>query len=64
MVMGGTHLSPVAEAQVTQTIADLHTFDIERIGVSHCTGPKVAARMAIEFGDRFFFCSVGKVVEA
>ena len=63
-VMGGTHLGPVSEAQVTQTIAALHDFDIGRIGVSHCTGQKVAARMAREFGDRFFFCSVGTVVEA
>jgi 7,8-dihydropterin-6-yl-methyl-4-(beta-D-ribofuranosyl)aminobenzene 5'-phosphate synthase len=63
-VMGGTHLGPVGEAQVEQTIASLHDFDIGRIGVSHCTGQKVAARMAHEFGDRFFFCSVGTVVEA
>jgi 7,8-dihydropterin-6-yl-methyl-4-(beta-D-ribofuranosyl)aminobenzene 5'-phosphate synthase len=63
-VMGGTHLGSVSEAQVTQTIAALHGFDIVRIGASHCTGPKVAARMAGEFGDRFFFCSVGTVVEA
>jgi hypothetical protein len=47
---------------VAQTNAALHTFDSERIGVSHCTGPRVAARMASEFGDRFS-CSVGIVVE-
>ncbi|MEZ4523493.1 MAG: MBL fold metallo-hydrolase [Thermomicrobiales bacterium] len=62
-IMGGTHLGPVSEEQVDGTIAALHEFDIGRIGVSHCTGPKVAARMAREFGDRFFFCSVGTVVE-
>lgn len=63
-VMGGTHLGPVGAEQVEQTLAALHEFDIGRIGVSHCTGQKVAARMAHEFGDRFFFCSVGTVVEA
>jgi 7,8-dihydropterin-6-yl-methyl-4-(beta-D-ribofuranosyl)aminobenzene 5'-phosphate synthase len=63
-VMGGTHLGPVSEAQVEQTLAALHEFDIGRIGVSHCTGQKVAARMAREFGDRIVFCSVGTVVEA
>lgn len=62
-VMGGTHLGPVGQEQVDQTIAALHELDIQHIGVSHCTGPKVAARMAREFGDRFFFCSVGTVVE-
>ncbi len=62
-VMGGTHLGPVGQEQVDRTIAALREFDIAHIGVSHCTGPKVAARMANEFGDRFFFCSVGTVVE-
>jgi 7,8-dihydropterin-6-yl-methyl-4-(beta-D-ribofuranosyl)aminobenzene 5'-phosphate synthase len=63
-IMGGTHLGPVGDEQVERTIEALHEFDIQRIGVSHCTGPKVAARMAHEFGDRFFFCSVGTVAEA
>lgn len=62
-LMGGTHLGPVSDEQVDGTIAALYEFDIGRIGVSHCTGPQVAARMASEFGDRFFFCSVGAVVE-
>ncbi|MDQ3222414.1 MAG: MBL fold metallo-hydrolase [Gemmatimonadota bacterium] len=62
-VMGGTHLGFAGEEQVAQTLATLHDFDIGRIGVSHCTGPKVAARMAREFGDRFFFSSVGTVAE-
>ena len=62
-IMGGTHLGPVGADQINQTIAALHEFDISRIGVSHCTGQKVAARLAHEFGDRFFFCSVGATVE-
>lgn len=63
-IMGGTHLGPVTAEQVDGTIAALHDLDIGRIGVSHCTGPKVSARLAYEFGERFFFCSVGTVVEA
>jgi 7,8-dihydropterin-6-yl-methyl-4-(beta-D-ribofuranosyl)aminobenzene 5'-phosphate synthase len=63
-VMGGTHLGPVGAEQVDWTLAALHEFDIGRIAVSHCTGQKVAARMAREFGDRFVFCSVGTVLEA
>lgn len=63
-IMGGTHLGPVSEEQVAGTIAALHEFDIARIGVSHCTGPTVAARLAREFGERFFYCNVGAVVEA
>ncbi len=62
-IMGGTHLGPVGQEQVDETISALHEFDIARIGVSHCTGQKVSARLAQEFGDRFFFCGVGAVVE-
>ena len=62
-IMGGTHLGPVGQKQVDETISALHEFDIARIGVSHCTGQRVSARLAHEFGERFFFCSVGAVVE-
>jgi 7,8-dihydropterin-6-yl-methyl-4-(beta-D-ribofuranosyl)aminobenzene 5'-phosphate synthase len=63
-VIGGTHLGPVSDEQREKSIAALKAFDIERIGVSHCTGLKTAARLSSEFGDRFFFCNVGTVVEA
>jgi 7,8-dihydropterin-6-yl-methyl-4-(beta-D-ribofuranosyl)aminobenzene 5'-phosphate synthase len=63
-VIGGTHLGPVSEEQRNKSIEALKGFDIERIGVSHCTGLKTACRLAVEFGDRFFFCNVGTTVEA
>ncbi len=62
-VIGGTHLGPADEGRVTRTVEALLEFDIKRIGVSHCTGPKAAAQMAQAFGDRFFFCHVGTEVE-
>jgi 7,8-dihydropterin-6-yl-methyl-4-(beta-D-ribofuranosyl)aminobenzene 5'-phosphate synthase len=62
-IIGGTHLGGVPADQVEQTISALREFDIGRIGVSHCTGQKIAARLLNEFDDRFFFCSVGTVVE-
>ena len=62
-VIGGTHLGPTEEEQIARSIEALHEFDIGRIGVSHCTGQKTAARMAGEFGERFFFCSVGTKVQ-
>jgi 7,8-dihydropterin-6-yl-methyl-4-(beta-D-ribofuranosyl)aminobenzene 5'-phosphate synthase len=62
-VMGGTHLAVTGEEQVAQTIAALRQFDIARLAVSHCTGPKVAARMAQVFGERFVFGSLGTVLE-
>lgn len=62
-VIGGTHLGPVSDEQREKSIAALRAFDIERIGVSHCTGLKTATRLAAEFGERFFFCNVGTEVE-
>jgi 7,8-dihydropterin-6-yl-methyl-4-(beta-D-ribofuranosyl)aminobenzene 5'-phosphate synthase len=63
-VIGGTHLGPATEEQQEKSIADLKAFGIERLGVSHCTGLKMANRLAQEYGDRFFFCNVGTVVKA
>jgi len=63
-VIGGTHLGPVSDEQREKSIEALRAFDIERIGVSHCTGLKTAALLAQAFGDRFFFCNVGAEVEA
>ena len=63
-VFGGTHLDRASEETKSRTIAALKKFDIEKIGTSHCTGLETAARLSREFGDRFFFCNVGTVVEA
>ena len=62
-VIGGTHLGPVSDEQREKSIDALKAFDIERLGVSHCTGQKTASLLAGEFGERFFFCNVGTVVE-
>jgi 7,8-dihydropterin-6-yl-methyl-4-(beta-D-ribofuranosyl)aminobenzene 5'-phosphate synthase len=62
-VIGGTHLGPVSDRQRDKSIAALKEFNIERLGVSHCTGQKTASLLAGEFGERFFFCNVGTVVE-
>jgi 7,8-dihydropterin-6-yl-methyl-4-(beta-D-ribofuranosyl)aminobenzene 5'-phosphate synthase len=62
-VIGGTHLGPVGDAQRDKSIDALKAFDIERLGVSHCTGQKTASLLAAQFGERFFFCNVGTAVE-
>jgi len=63
-VIGGTHLGPVSPEQREKSITALKAFDIERLGVSHCTGLPALLRLAQEFKERFFFCNVGTVVEA
>lgn len=62
-IIGGTHLGPADEETREQSIESLKEFDIERIGVSHCTGLEVSARLSQEFKDRFFYCNVGTMVE-
>ncbi|MEI5909552.1 MBL fold metallo-hydrolase [Bacillus spongiae] len=61
-VIGGTHLWTVSEDQKERSIKGLKEFELERLGVSHCTGFEVSMRLAREFGDKFFHCNVGTVV--
>ncbi|MGI6486135.1 MAG: MBL fold metallo-hydrolase [Thermoanaerobacterales bacterium] len=62
-IIGGTHLGAVSEEQLEQSVKTLKQFDINKIGVSHCTGLKASILLAQEFGEKFFFCNVGTVVE-
>ena len=62
-IFGGTHLGPADEEAKTKSISALKEFDIEKIGTSHCTGLETSLRVFQEFGERFFFCNVGTVIE-
>jgi 7,8-dihydropterin-6-yl-methyl-4-(beta-D-ribofuranosyl)aminobenzene 5'-phosphate synthase len=55
MVIGGCHLINSPVERVYRTIAALKELDVQKIGVSHCTGQEAAAIMAQELGDRFFY---------
>ena len=62
-IVGGTHLGFLTDDQLDKTIADLKNFDFKQLGASHCTGPKAAARLLQEIGDRFFFANAGTSLE-
>ena len=62
-ILGGTHLDFLAPEQLEGSIKSLKKMEIEKIGVSHCTGMKAAFRLHQEFGDRFFYGCVGSVLE-
>lgn len=62
-VVGGTHLAFASEIQLEETIKALKNYNIQKIGVSHCTGMKASMKLAGEFGDRFFFNHAGNVIE-
>jgi 7,8-dihydropterin-6-yl-methyl-4-(beta-D-ribofuranosyl)aminobenzene 5'-phosphate synthase len=59
MVIGGCHLMSASEERVYLTIAALKELDVQKIGVSHCTGQESSAIMAHELGDHFFFNNAG-----
>ena len=58
-VVGGTHLMFHDESQFRQTLQRLADYRLARLGAAHCTGLPQAARLAAQFGERFFFASVG-----
>lgn len=62
-VLGGIHLFRAPREQVDQTIAELKSFRIKRLGVSHCTGLEASCRLRQEMGDIFFFNNAGTKLE-
>jgi 7,8-dihydropterin-6-yl-methyl-4-(beta-D-ribofuranosyl)aminobenzene 5'-phosphate synthase len=63
MVVGGTHLINTSEHQMESTISELKRLNIQKIGVSHCTGAVSAAKLAAAFGnDVFFYNNAGNVI--
>ncbi len=62
-VIGGTHLGFSQPDQFDQTLAAIERFDIQKIGVSHCTGLEKAAVLHARLGERFFFGCVGAELE-
>jgi 7,8-dihydropterin-6-yl-methyl-4-(beta-D-ribofuranosyl)aminobenzene 5'-phosphate synthase len=62
MIIGGTHLGFLSDAQVAKSIVCLRSFGIEKIGVSHCTGNRAALALMTAFREKFFFANAGTVI--
>ena len=62
-IIGGTHLGFSSDEQFKETLKVIDRYQIERIGVSHCTGLPKAAMLHAHLGERFFFGNVGTVLE-
>ena len=63
MVIGGTHLWSVSKDQKEKSLEALTSMGIDRLGVSHCTGFEMSMRLSQLFGEKFFNCNVGTVIE-
>ncbi len=63
-IIGGTHLGFSTDEQFEETLKVIDRYRIDRIGVSHCTGLVRASMLHARLKDRFFFGTVGSVIEA
>ena len=62
-ILGGLHLGKAPNAKLAKIIEHLRGFDLNMVGVGHCTGPRAFLALANEFKDRAFLNTVGSVVE-
>jgi 7,8-dihydropterin-6-yl-methyl-4-(beta-D-ribofuranosyl)aminobenzene 5'-phosphate synthase len=62
-ILGGTHLGFSSDEQFDETLKVLDQYQIEQIGVSHCTGLPKASLLHAKLKKRFFFGSVGASLE-
>ncbi len=62
-VIGGTHLGFSEEEQFTETLKAIGRYNIEKLGVSHCTGLDKAARLYARMPEHFFFACVGATLK-
>jgi len=62
-VLGGCHLIGATGERIRLTIAALRELEVQRVGISHCTGLPAAAIMAHEFSDSFFFNNAGTQID-
>ncbi len=62
-VLGGTHLGFADPKQMNATLEIIKNYKIEKVGASHCTGLANSATLFNHLKDKFFFASVGQVLE-
>ena len=63
-VIGGTHLGFSTDQQFEETLKVIDNYNIRHIGVSHCTGLEKASLLHARLGERFFFGTVGAVLDS
>ena len=62
-ILGGTHLGFSSEEQFNETMKVLDQYQIEKLGVSHCTGLEKSAQIYARMPERFSFGCVGASLE-
>lgn len=62
-VLGGTHLIEADAARIQDTIEAFNQMDIEKIGLSHCTGQLAIDTFKVQIPDKAFYNSTGTVIK-
>ncbi|MBD3184249.1 MBL fold metallo-hydrolase [Candidatus Poribacteria bacterium] len=63
MVIGGIHLIDASKGRIDKTIQELDKFNIDKMGLCHCTGKLATIRLYEHFGGKVFFNHVGTNLE-
>lgn len=58
-VTGGMHLLNASPERIECTIEAIRRYDVQEIGLAHCTGDNAMERLRDAFLDKCFECSVG-----
>lgn len=61
-IIGGTHLVHADDERIRQTIESFKKLDIQRFGISHCTGENAMHQIKEAFGDKYFHNTTGTVL--
>ncbi len=62
-LLGGTHLWAADEEKLQKTKQALMEFNLQAIGLSHCSGENAFLYFSKTFGDKVFLNSAGSVIE-
>jgi len=58
-VMGGMHLLSASQDRVEKTANAFRRYNVQNIGLAHCTGANATRQIQRAFPDRSFLCSTG-----
>lgn len=60
-ILGGTHMMFFSSEQIAPVIQRFEDFNVEQVGVCHCTGLKAVVALGAHFKDRFTAAAAGSV---
>jgi len=61
-IIGGLHLLSSSQEQIERTISVFRKYDVQRIGLAHCTGENATRHISNALQGRCFICSTGSQV--